>query len=131
MDNNKKLESKLLEITRQKEQADRLLLSVEIVLGVMSLVILIAFALAAAVVTMPTWLKILLVASGLVLFFVGATFALKIEQFAGFYKCAKCQHMYVPTFKQVFFAAHISRTRFMKCPKCKQWSWNRKVLTKN
>ena len=42
-----------------------------------------------------------------------------------------CRYRYVPTFKSVFLAAHIQRTRHMKCPKCGQWSWHKKVLTKD
>ena len=79
---------------------------------------------------MEEWLRILLIIIGFVPFLVGATYALKIEQVAGYYECAKCHHKYVPTFKSVFFAMHIGRTRFMKCPKCNKISWNKKVISK-
>ena len=131
MDKGKPLERELLEISKQKERSDKLLLSVEIILGVMSLVISATFALIAALVPMQNWLKVLLITSGLIFFFLGATYALKIEQVAGFYECAKCRYRYVPTFKSVFLAAHIQRTRHMKCPKCGQRSWHKKVLTKD
>ena len=80
---------------------------------------------------MEEWLRILLIIIGFVSFLVGATtYALKIEQVAGYYECAKCHHKYVPTFKSVFFAMHIGRTRFMKCPECNKKSWNKKVISK-
>lgn len=56
--------------------------------------------------------------------------ALRIEQQAGYYECQKCHHKYIPTYSSVFLAAHINRTRYMKCPKCHQHSWQRKVINK-
>ena len=52
-----------------------------------------------------------------------------IEQKAGYYECQKCGHRYVPTYSKTLFAQHMGRTRFMKCPKCGERSWQKKVLT--
>lgn len=68
--------------------------------------------------------------AGLVPFVVGVTYAIKIEQIAGYYECQHCKHKYVPTYAQVFFAMHSGRTRYMKCPACGQKSWQRKVISK-
>ena len=57
-------------------------------------------------------------------------FAIRIEQTAGYYECQKCHHKYIPTFSSVLWAMHINRTRYMKCPKCNQRSWQKKVITK-
>ena len=54
--------------------------------------------------------------------------AIKIEQIAGKYECNNCHHKYVPTYMAVFWAMHFGRTRWLKCPKCNEKSWNRKVL---
>lgn len=131
MDNyNEKLENNLLEMVKEKEEADKRLLTLEIVIGVLSSIILFSLLFVASFVQMEEWLRILLIIIGFVSFLVGATYALKIEQVAGYYECAKCHHKYVPTFKSVFFAMHIGRTRFMKCPKCNKISWNKKVISK-
>ena len=58
-------------------------------------------------------------------------FMLKIEQTAGYYECAKCAHRYVPTYKSVFMAAHVNRTRYMQCPQCGEKSWQKKVISKD
>ena len=79
---------------------------------------------------MPTLIRIILIALSLVIFAVGMFYALKIEQIAGYYECAKCHHKYIPTFKSVFLAQHMGRTRKMRCPKCNQKSWNKKVISK-
>lgn len=131
MDNyNEKLENNLLEMAKEKEEADKRLLTLEIVICVLSSIILFSLIFVASFVQMEEWLRILLIIIGFVSFLVGATYALKIEQVAGYYECAKCHHKYVPTFKSVFFAMHIGRTRFMKCPKCNKISWNKKVISK-
>jgi len=127
---NKKMEENLLEMIRQKEQADKRMLSLEIVIGVLSSTILFSLIFLASFLEMEAWLRILLIVFGFVLFIIGIMYAVKIEQVAGYYECAKCRNRYVPTFKSVFFAMHVNRTRYMKCPKCHQKSWNKKVLSK-
>lgn len=51
-------------------------------------------------------------------------------QLAGYYECKECGHRYVPTYKAVNLAPHMGRTRYMKCPKCNEKSWQKKVLNK-
>ncbi len=127
---NEKSEKLLLEMARQKEDADRKLLSLEILIGIFSMIILLGFAVVAAFVPMADWQKICLVVIGVVIGMIGVAYALKIEQTAGYYECARCHHRYVPTFGSVFVAMHFGRTRYMKCPECNKWSWNKKVLKK-
>ncbi len=131
MENYKeKSEKLLLEMATQKEEADKKMLSMEILVGVFSTIILLSFILMASLAAMQIWLRICLIVGGFILFVIGIFFALKIEQTAGYYQCQKCNHQYVPTFKSVFFAPHINRTRYMRCPKCGKKSWNKKVLNK-
>ena len=33
-----------------------------------------------------------------------------------------------PPYLNVFWAMHLGRTRYMKCPNCGKYSWNKKVL---
>ena len=131
MDKNKeKSEKLLLEITKQKEEADKMLLALEIVIGVFSLIILFGAVLAAALFEMRIWLRVIITAAGFALFIIGMIFALKIEQKAGYYECAECGHKYVPSYKSVLIAPHFGRTRKMRCPKCGKKSWNKKALKK-
>ena len=79
---------------------------------------------------MADWLRIVLIISGFIPCMIGVLFALRIEQIAGYYECQKCHHKYIPTYSSVLWAMHINRTRYMKCPKCNQRSWNKKVISK-
>ena len=127
---NENLEKNLLEMVKQKEQADKRLLTMEIVIGVLSMIILLSLTFIASFLEMEDWLRITLTISGLIPCMIGVLFALKIEQVAGYYECQKCHNKYVPTYSSVLWAMHINRTRYMKCPECGQRSWNKKRLTK-
>ena len=128
---NKKTEELLLESVRQKEESDRRMLAFEIVIGVLSVVILLGFNLIAAYLPMDTWLRITFAVSGFVIGLIGLFFALRIEQTAGYYECAKCHHKYVPRYASALFAMHMGRTRYMKCPHCGKRSWQRKRINKD
>ncbi len=129
-DYKEKSEKLLIEMAKQKEQADKNLLALEILIGVLSVIILLGFTFAASFFDMLDWARICLIIAGVVPCLVGLFFALKIEQTAGYYECAECGHRYVPTFGRVLWAPHMGRTRYMKCPKCGKTTWNKKVLKK-
>lgn len=132
VDNYKEqMEKTTLEMVKQKEETDKIMLALEILIGIFSVIILLGFNFIAAFVDMKTWLRIILIAAGFILGLIGIAFALQIEQTAGYYLCAKCGHRYVPTFSSVFWAMHSGRTRYMRCPKCHKKSWQKKVLRKD
>ena len=132
MDNyNKELENNLLEMIKQKEQADKRLLSVEVFIGITATIVLFALIFVAALIQMEAWLKISLIVFGFILFLAGCFYALRIEQVAGYYECKHCKHRYVPTYKAVNMAMHMGRTRYMRCPQCGKKSWQKKVLSKD
>ena len=127
---NEKLEKNLIDMVKQKEESDKRLLTMEIVIGVLAGLVLFILIFVASFVEMADWLRILLIITGLIPFMIGILFAIRIEQTAGYYECQKCHHKYVPSYKSVFFAMHTGRTRYMKCPECGKRSWNKKVLSK-
>lgn len=128
--NNKETEKNLLALVREKENADKRLLNIEIVLGFITSIFFMTLIFVASFVEMQNWIRILLIAIGMVLFTVGIGYCLKIEQTAGYYECSECGHKYIPSFKSVLFAMHLNRTRFMKCPECGKRSWQKKVIRK-
>ncbi len=131
MDNyNKELENNLLEMDKQKEEADRRLLKLEIVLGIIAVLPLIAAIVIVNIVPMEEWKGGLLVGLCLLPILIATPFAIKIEQKAGYYECQKCGHRHIPQYSSVFLAMHINRTRYMRCPKCGKMSWQKKVISK-
>ena len=127
---NEKSEKNLLEMIKQKEQADKRLLSLEIVIVLMSVMFLFSMIFIAALIEMQDWLKVVLIVFGFVIFMIGILVALRIEQVAGCYECKKCGHKYVPTYRSVYLATHMGRTRYMKCPSCGKKSWQKKVISR-
>ena len=129
MENKKQTELDLNKITKQKEETDKTLLKLEIMIAILGTLFLFLLLLMISFTEMKFWLKIILILSGVIFAFVCFLIALKLEQIAGFYECTKCHHRYVPTYKQVNFAMHMGRTRYMKCPHCGERSWNKKVIS--
>lgn len=110
-------------MVKQKEETDRKMLKLEIVVGYISSITFLILIFVASFVEMQNWIRILLIA-------FGVYNCIKIEQTAGYYECTKCHHKYVPAYSSVLWSMHINRTRYMKCPKCNQRSWQKKVINK-
>lgn len=127
--NEKQLEKNLLEMTKLKEENDKQLLLIEILIGFISSIVFLTVML-----LMPYFqnkaIAIILAVVSTIQFLITMFLCLRIEQKAGYYECGKCHHKYIPNFKQTLFAMHINRTRYFKCPKCNKKSWNKKVISK-
>ena len=128
---NEKLEKQLLEAIKQKEEADKRLLALEWVVGILSVVVLLVPILFAAYFPMDDWLRVVLIFAGFIPAIIGFAFAMRIEQVAGYYQCKCCGHKYVPSAKSMWSSMHMGRTRYMKCPKCGKRSWQKKVVSKD
>ena len=128
---NQEMENKLIEMVKEKERADKRLLRMEIVLGVCCIVPLIICMVVALVLPLEEWKQTLIVLSGLIPLLIATPFALKIEQKAGYYECKNCGHKHIPKYSSVFLAMHLGRTRYMKCPNCGKYSWQKKVISKD
>ena len=131
-DNDKQLDKYLLEIYKQKELGDKKLLNFEIVFGVIAMIFSFLIIFVAAYLEDSNFLDekyvALIVVPTFVYIVVMCVLLLRIEQIAGYYECSECNHRYVPKFSSVFLAMHFGRTRYMKCPKCGKWSWNKKTV---
>ncbi|MBR4261467.1 MAG: helix-turn-helix transcriptional regulator [Clostridia bacterium] len=127
---DEKLEQNLIDMVKQKEEADKKMLRLEIVIGYLASITFFILIFVASFVEMEKWVRVLLIVLGAASFVFGMFNCLRIEQTAGYYECAKCHHKYVPTYSKVLWSMHINRTRYMKCPKCNEKSWQKKVISK-
>lgn len=125
---DKKAEELLLGMIKEKEIRDRELLVLEIFIGITVSIILFACIFIASFADVADWLRVILIILGIIPFAIGIGYAIRIEQIAGYYECQKCHHKYVPTYKQVLFAMHYNRTRYMRCPNCGKRTWCKKVI---
>jgi transcriptional regulator with XRE-family HTH domain len=127
---DKRAEENLLEMRRQVEEKNRQLLRTEYLVSFPTVIAGVFMCLVASYLEMPVWLRVALIAVAAVMIFVVAFIAVGIEQKAGYYECGECHHKHIPTYWQTNLAMHVGRTRYMKCPVCGKWSWQKKVLTK-
>ena len=127
---DKNLENNLLEIIKEKEKADKHLLAMELVIGFVSIGIMLGLCIFAAYAPMEEWIRIVLIIIGFIPVLILIPFMIKIEQTAGYYECQKCGNRYIPKYSSVFMSMHAGRTRYMKCPKCNEKSWQKKVISK-
>lgn len=119
------------ELEKIIEEKDKFLLDAEIVIGFASTIAFLSSIFAVSYGEFSKLVNAVFIVSGTSILLVGASFALKIEQKAGYYKCTKCDHAYVPeSYSKVFIAPHFGRTRYMKCEEGNHYSWHKKVLTK-
>ena len=130
---NKQAEENLIQMIKEKEESDKRLLNLEIVLGITGtlflLVMLFTGILGYQYLRLPLWAMILMMVVGFIVFMVAILFCVLIEQKAGYYECKECGHRYVPTFWQVLFAPHVNRSRYMKCPHCGKRTYQKKVIS--
>ncbi len=124
-------EENILLMANQDRYKNKMMLTLEWVIGYMSVLILLICAMIVSFVDMPFVWRILIIIFGFINCMIGVAFALKIEKDAGYYACGHCNHRYIPSYKSVIWSMHMGRTRYMKCPKCGKKSWNRKVVDKD
>ena len=129
MDNyNKVAEENFIKFQKEKEDSDKRLLFTEIIIGsIVTISFLLMIFLSIFAIENIVW-KTITIIVGIPIFIIGIGCSLLIEQKAGYYQCDNCKYKYIPTYKQVLFAMHSGRTRYMKCPKCHKKTWNKKVI---
>ena len=131
---NKQAEENLIQMIKEKEESDKRLLNLEIVLGITGTLFLFAMLFTGILgyqyLGLPVWAMILMMVVGFVVFVVAILFCVLIEQKAGYYECKECHQTFVPTYLQVLFAPHVNRTRYMKCPHCGKRAYQKKIISK-
>ena len=127
-DYSKKAEENLIELKKYEEQA-KLLLQLEWVIGYVCTVSFLILLFTACYLVKETVWQAILIAVAIVIFGVGMWYAMKLERNVGYYACEKCGNRYIPSMNMFMWSMHMGRTRYMKCPECGKWSWQKKVLS--
>ena len=131
MENNEpKNEQLLLEMAEQLEQKNKTIWRSMWVLMIVSIIGLLGCLLVAGLLIPEGPWQLLLILAACVLFLIPCFYALKLEVSVGAYKCKKCGHEILPTYKQALNAMHMGTTRYLFCPECNKRTWCKKVLKK-
>ena len=125
-----KAEDNLLIMAKQEVKQTKKMFLYENVIGIGSTIIFAILIFMSVYFVENGGIKILLFIFAFLFLITGVSIALKIETEEGYYECQKCHHKYIPSYRQVYFAMHIGRTRYMKCPHCQKRSWQKKIYSK-
>ena len=117
-----KAEDNLLIMAKQEVKQTKKMFFYENVIGIGSTIIFTILIFMSVYFVESEGIKILLFIFAFLFLITGVSIALKIETEEGYYECQKCHHKYIPSYQQVYFAMHIGRTRYMKCPHCQKRS---------
>ena len=129
-DNEKKTNELLIELAKQEEHKNKILMANMWVLFISSTLFYIAIMLISAIAFGEGFVYGIIVVLSTLVFVCIAFYALKLEVDAGYYECKNCHHRFIPSYKEVLIAPHMSTTRHLKCPECNKKTWAKKVLTK-
>lgn len=126
--NNQKNEELLLQMAKELEKKNKTIWTTMWVIMIVSIIALLAsITVAALFIPEGPW-QLVVIISAVVVFLIPCFYALKLEVSVGAYKCKKCGNEIVPTYSEALNAMHMGTTRYLKCPKCNQRSWCKKVL---
>ena len=127
---DKKTEELLVELAKQDELKNRKLMTSMWTILITSAIFYVAILLLAVNTLKEGILLGTIICVSTIIFVIAGFIALKFEVDAGYYECKKCHHKFIPTYKEVLFAMHMSTTRYLKCPECHKRSWAKKVMSK-
>lgn len=125
-----KAEDNLLIMAKQEIKQTKKMFFYENVIGIGSTIAFIILIFMSVYLIKDQPIKILIFLLAFLFLITGVSIALKIETEEGYYECQKCHHKYIPSYRQVYFAMHLGRTRYMKCPHCQKRSWQKKIYSK-
>ncbi len=120
-------EQNLVLLKTEQQRHAKFMLTIEFILCLSTIILGCGLAFAVTFLNIPEWAKTVIAVVIIVVVAVVCAFAILIEQKAGYYVCAYCGHKHIPTYKSVLFAMHVGTTRYMKCPHCHKWSWQKKT----
>ena len=106
--------------------SSKAILVVECVICFSSLAFFLALGAIASYCEMSDALRFVLIFIGTADLLVSCFTAFYLEVKAGCHICSKCGHKHQPSYIKSLLAPHIGWSRYMKCPKCGEKSWNKK-----
>ena len=124
-----KAEENIVHLISEKEEAKKKL-ALSIAAGCSSVLSGVTLFLLAGLLPMAVWLRVLVVAIGVVVTGAGIGVACVLDRDAGAYECPCCGHRFVPTMKEYVMGPHTMLKRKLRCPGCGKKSYCRKRLTK-
>ena len=102
----------------------------EILIGCAFIGSVITLILLVGLVSIATYLKIILVVLSLIFIIVGLFGLVILDVNIGYFECAECHERFIPSIKDYVFGMHTLKKRKLKCPKCGKKTWCLKRMTR-
>ena len=115
---------------RSEEKANRLLLRISVIIGMVGAVTYIFLVFLLVLQPMVIGWRIATIAIAVLHLIIGVALALYLEYKAGYYECPECGTRYVPKVSTFLLSPHMGFRRKLTCPKCGERKYSKKVMTK-
>lgn len=117
------------ELKKEKIQNKKKLIG-EILIGCAFIGSVITLILLVGIVSIATYLKIILIVLSLIFIFVGLFGLVLLDVNIGYFECAECHERFIPSIKDYVFGMHTLKKRKLKCPICGKKTWCLKRMTR-
>lgn len=117
------------ELKKEKIQNKKKLIG-EILIGCAFICSVITLILLVGIVSIATYLKIILIVLSFIFIFVGLFGLILLDVNIGYFECAECHERFIPSIKDYVFGMHTLKKRKLKCPICGKKTWCLKRMTR-
>lgn len=117
------------ELKKEKIQNKKKLIG-EILIGCAFIGSVITLILLVGIVSIVTYLKIILIVLSFIFIFVGLFGLVLLDVNIGYFECAECHERFIPSIKDYVFGMHTLKKRKLKCPICGKKTWCLKRMTR-
>lgn len=117
------------DLKKEKIQNKKKLIG-EILIGCAFIGSVITLILLVGIVSIATYLKIILIVLSFIFIFVGLFGLILLDVNIGYFECAECHERFIPSIKDYVFGIHTLKKRKLKCPICGKKTWCLKRMTR-
>lgn len=117
------------ELKKEKIQNKKKVIG-EILIGCAFIGSVITLILLVGIVSIATYLKIILIVLSFIFIFVGLFGLVLLDVNIGYFECAECHERFIPSIKDYVFGMHTLKKRKLKCPICGKKTWCLKRMTR-
>ena len=129
-DYEKKTNELLVELAKEKEIKNKKMMMNMWVMCITAMIFYIGIIILACMTLEEGFLLGTIVVVSTIILLAVCFYGFKLEVDAGYYECKNCHHKFTPKYFIALLAPHLSTTRYLKCPKCNERTWSKKVMKK-
>jgi len=114
-----------------EKKKNQLLIRCSSIIGIVLIIFGVSAIVLCAIVTLPTWLKVLLIILFSFIVFVIIACLCLLDWLGSYYECPTCHKVFKPTFKQYLFTSHIGSKGKFYCLNCHEKLYFKRIFSKD